>query len=71
MACGDEEALREKKKTKDGKFVGQERLRITWEALESGRMDYEAFCGRVQDVAGIGQGAQGPREAVSGDDGAC
>ena len=41
VACGDEQRLKEKGKWDE---------RITWEGLENGRMDYEEFCGRVEDV---------------------
>lgn len=42
IACGDEEVLKAKGKWEDG--------RVTWEALAEGRVDYEEFCGRVEDV---------------------
>jgi adenylyltransferase/sulfurtransferase len=48
VACGDEEVLKEKGKWEDG--------RITWEALAEGRVDYEEFCGRVENVRVLGEG---------------
>jgi adenylyltransferase and sulfurtransferase len=52
VACGDEEVLKEKGKWEDG--------RITWGALAEGRMDYEEFCGRVEDVRVLGEGNRVP-----------
>ena len=40
LACGDEESLHKQGKTK-----------ITRAVLEQGSMDYEAFCGRVEDIS--------------------
>jgi adenylyltransferase/sulfurtransferase len=42
IACGDEEVLKGKGKWEDG--------RVTWEALAEGTVDYEEFCGRVEDA---------------------
>jgi len=44
VACGEEDVLRER---------GLKR--ITKEAVQEGRMDYEAFCGRVEDVSLLGE----------------
>jgi adenylyltransferase and sulfurtransferase len=52
VACGHEEVLKEKGKWEDG--------RITWKALAEGRMDYEEFCGRVEDVRVLGEGNRVP-----------
>ena len=42
VVCGDDELLKGKG-------------RITWDGLEGGKVDYEDFCGRVQDVAVLGR----------------
>ncbi len=41
LVCGEEGLLNE---------MGKERQRITKERIQKGEMDYQAFCGRVEDV---------------------
>jgi adenylyltransferase and sulfurtransferase len=41
LACGNPDVLKEKGKWEE---------RITWDGLRDGRVDYEEFCGRLEDV---------------------